>query len=94
MEESTFTEKYLNATGAITETQLTIFLVDAASVATKAKLHEDAGEIAAALHKEGLDSWDDLHHVPVESLRNAGMRSFDATYLVRTLEKLREWAQY
>ena len=60
MEESTFAEKYLNATGAITETQLTIFLVDAADVASKAKLREDAPDIAEALHNEGLDSWDDL----------------------------------
>ena len=90
MDQSTFIAKYLNSTGALEPDALTIFLVDAADVASKAKLREDASDIAEALHNEGLDSWDDLRHITDAFLKDAGMRGIDAAYLVRKLAELQE----
>ena len=93
MDESTFAEKYINSTGELPRQDLQDFLVDAARLAGKAKLLADAADIAAALHDEGLDSWDDLENITVEYLREAGMRKIDACYVMRKLSDLREWAE-
>lgn len=93
MDQSTFITKYLNSTGALDPDALTIFLVDAANVASKAKLREDASDIAEALHNEGLDSWDDLRHITQAFLKDAGMRGIDAAYLVRRVAELQEFEE-
>ena len=78
MDESTFFDKYHNASGHLSLENLAALLKDVARVATKEQLYADAEDIARAFRAEGLGSWADLCNLTVEDFVEAGMRKFDA----------------